>query len=300
MMLLAGTTRHLEDLDRQLSLAEDVDVTCIATRPPGQPRDDVYVLMDSERIARVDEFELAPFLTLRAADAQCMASSSDRLVVGLAGAHLAIVDRRDGAQSACPAFDSVAGRDGWGSPAGSGPEVRSIAVSADESWLVNVRLGGVWRSADAGATWREVVPRDTDVLEVAAGGESTVVAASAVGFGWSDDDGETWEWTSTGLEGTYCTAVALDGDLVYLSASSGPSTSDARIYRGSVGGGFEQCEGGLPASFSFDIGTAAVTAAGGKVAVGLPTGEVWRSTDAGTTFCRVTERVGHVRALRFA
>jgi hypothetical protein len=298
-MLLVGTTRHLEDLDRQLSLAEDVDVTSIACRSDGRRGHGVYVLMDHERIARVDEFELAPVATLAAPDAQCVASTDDRLIVGRVGAHLATIDLRDGSVAACGGFDSIAERDTWENPDGSTVGVGSLAVSARGSWLVNVRVGGVWRSADEGGTWRDVVPPDACVREVAAGADGTVVAAAAVGFGWSVDDGQTWQWTTEGLDDAFCTAVALDGDRVYLSASSGPSTSHARLYRGRVGGGFEQCDGGLPGSFSFDIDTATVSAADGRVAVGLPTGEVWWSTDAGATFSRVTERVGQVRTLRF-
>lgn len=297
-MLLVGTVRHLEDLDRQLSLAEDVDVTCIASRPPGRSGGGVYVLMDNVRISRVDEFELAPFTTLQTADALCMASSTDRLVVGRAGAHLATVDLRDGAESACPTFDSIAGRETWGGPGRSTLAVRSIAVTASGSWLVGVHLGGVWRSTDEGGTWSGVVPRDAEVHEIGVGGDGSVVAASTVGFGWSADDGETWDWTDEGLRVTHCRAVALDGDHAYVSASSGPGATDARVYRGQVGAGFEQCEGGLPSSFS-GIDTATVTAADGRVAVGLPTGEVWRSTDDGATFSRVTERLERIRGLRF-
>lgn len=293
-MLLVGTTRHLEDLDRQLSLAEDVDVTSIASGADG-----AFILVNQERIARVDEFDLAPVAALPLSDAQCMAPTCGRLLIGRAGAHLATMELSDGSVAPCATFDSVAGRDTWKNPGGTKPDVRSIAVSPNGSWLVAVHVGGVWRSEDRGATWRSVVPSSADVHELAASGDGTIAAAAAVGFGWSDDDGQTWQWTTDGLHDTYCRAVALDGDRAYLSASNGPSSQDARLYRGSVGGRFAQCDGGLPGSFSCNIDTAAVAAADGRVAVGLSTGEVWRSTDAGATFSRVTERVGRVRTLRF-
>lgn len=296
-MLLVGTTRHLEDLDRQFSLAEDVAVTAITRSCLGG---DVYVLMDGGRIARIDDYELAPVAQLAVTDAQSMAIADRQLVVGLADAHLLTVDPWDGSITPVGSFDSVAGRDSWENPAGPSPDLRSITVTPAGSWLVNVHVGGVWRSADAGGTWSNVVPADADVHEVVAGSDGVVVVAAAGGFGWSTDDGQSWQWTSDGLHDDYCRAVAVDGDVVYLSASSGPSTDDGRLYCSRLGGGFAQCAGGLPESFPFNIDTATVTAADGRVAVGLRSGEVWRSTDAGASFQRVTERVGHVQVLRFA
>lgn len=299
-MLLVGTSRDLADLDGQGSLAAGVDVTAIAAGAPTVPGGGVYVLTDRARIARVERSGLAPVATLPAADAQSMALADGRLVVGRAAAHLATVDLQGGTVRSLEAFDSVAGRRSWKNPAGPSPDVRSVAASPGGTWLVNIHVGGVWRSTDAGDTWRDVVAPDADVHEVAAGRDGIVAVASAVGFGWSVDDGRSWQWTRDGLHDVYCRAVALDGDTVYLSASTGPTTRDGRLYRGRLGGGFEQCAGGLPDSFPFNIETATVAAAGGKVAVGLPTGEVWRSTDAGASFRRVAERVGRVQVLRFA
>lgn len=298
-MLLVGTTRHLEDLDRQFSLAEDVVVTAIAPAGPHALGGEAFVIIDGERIARIEEYELAPLSQLSAGDGQSMAVADGVLLVGLADAHIVTVDARDGTLTPIEAFDSVAGRESWENPAGPSPEVRSIAVTPAGSWFVSVHVGGVWRSADAGRTWSNVVPPEADVHEVVSGSDGTVAVAAAGGFGWSSDDGQAWQWSTDGLAEVYCRAVALDGDVVYLSASSGPSADDGRLYTGHLGGSVQQCLGGLPDSFPFNIDTGTVTAADGKVAVGLPSGEIWRSTDAGASFRRVTERVGHVRVLRF-
>ncbi|MGH8979768.1 MAG: WD40/YVTN/BNR-like repeat-containing protein [Acidimicrobiales bacterium] len=298
-MLLVGTSTHLEDLDRQLSLAEDVSVDAIATNAPAGSGSDVYVLLDRGRIARVGDFDLEPVAKLPAADAQSIAVADGRFLVGRAGAHLSAVDV-DGTVTPLDAFEGVAGRDAWENPAGPSPDVRSIAVTAAGTWLVNIHVGGVWRSTDGGGSWQGVVPADTDVHEVVAGADGAVAIAAAGGFGWSTDDGLSWEWTSEGLHDVYCRAVALDGDTAYLSASSGPRSRDGRLYRGRLGGRFEACTGGLPESFPSNIDTGAVAAAGGRVAIGAPSGEIWRSTDAGSGFRRVTERVRSPRVLRFA
>lgn len=302
-MLLLGTTRHLEDLDCQYSLAEDVVVTAIAAGAPAAPAAPAaYVLLDGERIAGIDEFELVPIAELPkpGPPAQSLAVSDGSLLVGFAGAHLAVVDPRGGTVSAVDAFEHVAGREEWENPAGVTPDLRSIAVTDAGTWLVNVHVGGVWRSTDRGAQWENVVAPPADVHEVVAAPNGRVVAAAAGGFGWSTDDGRSWDWTAQGLHASYCRAVALDGDTAYVAASTGPSTSDARLYRCRLGGVPEPCGGGLPASFPFNLDTGSLAARDGHVALGTRDGQVWRSSDGAATFEAITERVGHVLVLRFA
>jgi hypothetical protein len=299
-MLLLGTTGHLEDLDRQISIAEDVSVCAIAIGTgPGAPG--AYVLLDADRIARVDEYELAPVARVGLARAQSMATFEGGLLVGLEGARLARLDLADGELSPVESFDSVPGRAAWENPAAPEPDLRSMAVTDAGTWLVSVHVGGVWRSTDQGATWTNVIVPDDDVHEVAAGQAGVVAAAAARGFGWSLDDGTTWQWTTEGLHAGYCRATAVDGDVAYVTASTGPSTRDGRLYRAAhLGDPFEPCGGGLPPSFAFNLDTGSLAARGGEVALGTPDGQVWRSEDRGATFAAVTERVGHVRVLRFA
>ncbi len=299
-MLLLGTTRHLEDLDRQFSIAEDVSVTAIATGT----RSGVwgaYVLLDGSRIARVDEYELAPLARVELGSAQSMAAVDGGLLVGLEDARLARFDLFGAEMSPVESFDSVPGRATWENPASPRPDLRSMATTDSGTWLVNVHVGGAWRSTDRGATWANVIEPDDDVHELATGRGGAVVAAAAKGFGWSLDDGATWQWTNEGLHGDYCRAAAVDGDVAYVTASTGPSTRDGRLYRADrLGSGFEPCTGGLPSSFPFNLDTGSLAARDGEVALGTPDGQVWRSRDRGEGFETVTERVGRVKVLRFA
>ncbi len=303
-MLLLGTAGHLEDLDRQLSIAEDVSVTAIAVGSGSASFVwGAYVLLDGDRVARVDEYELAPVAAVGSiGKGQSMAAFDGGLLVGLEGARLAELDLRDGNLSLVESFDAVPGRGEWENPAAPTPDLRSIAVTDAGTWLVNVHVGGTWRSTDRGATWTNVVPPDDDVHEVTAGraGTGVVVAAAARGFGWSLDDGATWQWTTGGLHADYCRAAASDGDIAYVSASTGPSTRDGRLYRARLGDQFEACGAGLPESFPYNLDTGSLAAHEGEVAVGTPDGRVWRSRDQGESFEAVTERVGRVRVLRFA
>jgi hypothetical protein len=295
-MLIVGTSEHLEDLDREYTIGEDLSVTAVAVASSG-PR--VFALLDCVRIVRVDALELAPVAELATADAQSLAADGATLVVGREGAHLVTVDVASGRIAELASFDAVAGRDGWENPAGPTPDLRSLAVTRDGTWLVNVHVGGIWRSADRGATWSCVVPSETDVHEVVAGADGPVAAAAAGGFGWSRDDGLTWEWTSEGLSAPYCRAAALDGEAAFVTASTGPNTRDGRVYRARLGTGFEQCRAGLPESFPFNVDTGCLAAHGGEVAFGTRDGRVFRSSDGGATFALVAERMRPVQAVRF-
>lgn len=301
-MLLVGTSDHLEDVDRQLSLAEDVRVTAIARETVDGVSPQVFALFDDERVVRVDGDGVDPVATLGEAEGQCLAADRRALVVGLAGARVAAIDPVRGELKPVPAFDVVAGRGDWENPAGPTPDLRSAAITDSGAWLVNVHVGGVWRSADEGATWANVIEPDADVHEVAAGSGGRLVVAAAVGVGWSTDDGLTWTWTDGGLHAPYCRAVAVDGDAVYVTASTGPSTTDGRLYRGRLGAGLlEQCANGLPQSFAFNLDTGSLDARDGHVALGARDGRVYRSSDGGTSFDLVTERVGgRVHVVRFA
>lgn len=299
-MLLVGTSDHLEDLDRQLSLAEDVAVTAIAREPACGLSRRVHVLLDDRRIVQVGENGVVPVGALEAPDGQCLAADGRTLLVGLTGARLITVDPVRGTVDPVPAFASVDGRAEWENPAGPTPDLRSAACTESGAWLVNVHVGGVWRSTDRGATWINVVAPDADVHEVCAGSGGRVVAAAAGGMGWSTDDGATWDWTDAGLHAAYCRAVAIDGDSVFVTASTGPSTEDGRLYRGPLGGPMEPCATGLPGSFPFNLDTGSLDARHGQVALGARDGRIFRSSDGGQSFEQVTERVGgRVRTVRF-
>lgn len=297
-MLLLGTTDHLEDLDRQFTIAEDVSVTSIAVGVDGGARG-VYVLLDGDRVARVDEYALAPVASVGPGNGQSLAVVEGGLLVGFENARLAELRLAEPGLSPVDSFGLVPGRATWENPAGRAPDLRSIAVTDAGTWLVGVHVGGVWRSADAGSTWANVVPADEDVHEVSAGRAGVVVAAASRGFGWSLDDGLSWQWTTDGLHAAYCRAAAVDGDVAYVTASTGSSTRDGRLFRARLGNPFEACRGGLPESFPYNLDTGGLAAWRGEAAVGTPDGQVWRSRDGGETYEMVTERVGHVRVLRF-
>ena len=307
-MLIIGTRAHLEDLDRSYTYARDVSVTAVAVGPfsggvgslmPGGPRP-TWSLLDKGRIVSLEQFDVTPFVSLPTATGQAMAAAAGgTLVVGLEEAHLLAISPA-GVVNEITAFDAVEGRDAWKNPAGPTPDLRSIAVSDSDAWYANVHVGGLWRSDDQGQSWQNIVPPESDVHEVVTGSGSTLAAAAAIGFGWSTDAGDTWTWTTEGLHDSYARAVALDGDTAFVTASTGPTTTDGRLFRCRLGEPLEQCSAGLPDSFPFNLDTGSIAASGGHVALGTHRGSVFRSRDSGTTWELAAQGLRPVNVVRFS
>jgi photosystem II stability/assembly factor-like uncharacterized protein len=220
---------------------------------------------------------------LEGAAATCLAAAAGDVLVGSSGARLF----RLGEHGLEPiaAFDLADGRNGWYTPWGGPPDTRSIA-NWDEAVYVNVHVGGILRTEDRGRTWTPTIDIDEDVHQVTTA-EGLVLAACAGGLASSTDRGATWTLRSEGLVARYSRAVAVCGDRILLSASSGPRGGGAAVYRGALAGGaLERCRRGLPESFDGNIDTfwldafpdgslAAFATADGRVFVTRDRGDGW-------------------------
>jgi hypothetical protein len=234
--------------------------------------------------------------------AHCLVDAGDGLYVGTSEATLLRLDPRSPERGLerVEGFDRIDGRDGWYTPWGAPPDVRSLAVSSDRALLVNVHVGGVWRSSDGGATWTSVVDVDNDTHQVHADpSNAEVVAAAAVGFGRSHDGGRTWEWSDDGLHASYCRAVALAQATELVTASEGPFSKRGAVYRrpASSDEDFERCRAGLPEWFPFNLDTFRLAAAGDDVVLGCEDGRVFGSADAGGTWDLLATDLGPVRCV---
>ena len=137
--------------------------------------------------------------------------------------------------------------------------VRWIAPSPDEPdlLLVGIELGGLMRSEDAGATWRDHAPgAQADVHSLAWHPSEPGRAYEAGGGGsaWSFDAGLNWRRVDEGRDRNYTFAVTPDRgdpDVWYVSASTGPFAAhrgrdaEARIYRWEGEGPWEDLTGEL-------------------------------------------------------
>ena len=215
--------------------------------------------------------------------ATCVASTPAGVIVGTEQAHLL---RLAGDQLLpVDSFDTTEGRGAWYTPWGDPADVRSIAVGGDGAIHVNVHVGGVARSRDAGASWTGTMDIENDVHQVLAHPTrpEIVLVASAEGFGVSRDGGDSWQLSTTGLHAHYLRAVAVAGEHVLVSASAGFHGRRSAIYRKPLDGGtrFERCAEGLPKWFDDNIDTACLAADGSLVAFGTSDGRIFRSRDAG-------------------
>ena len=215
--------------------------------------------------------------------ATCLMPTPAGLLVGTEQAHLL----RLTADGLVPveSFDSTEGRDEWYTPWGDPADVRSIASATDGTIHVNVHVGGVARSRDSGRSWAPTLDIESDVHEVLAHPTraEVVLVAAAAGFGMSQDGGGSWAFINAGLHAHYLRAVAVAGDTVLVSASTGPRGRRSALYRKRLDGGgpFERCQDGLPAWFDGNIDTTCLAAAGPLVVFGTEDGRVFQSQDAG-------------------
>jgi hypothetical protein len=232
----------------------------------------------------------------------CLEVGDGEVVAGTSEAHLVRVD--GGELRLVEEFERVEGRNGWYTPWGGPPDVRSFARGADGTLWVNVHVGGILR-AEAGGGFTPTIDPDADVHQVAAdpGEPRRVLAATAYGLASSDDAGATWSFATEGMHASYCRAVALAGETLLVSCSSGPRGSQAALYRRPLAAPeapFERCRDGLPEWFERNIDTACLDATGPTAAFGTSAGEVYVSTDAGATWTREAAPLPPVRCLLLA
>ncbi|MGH9136033.1 MAG: hypothetical protein ACRD0G_03175 [Acidimicrobiales bacterium] len=219
--------------------------------------------------------------------------ADDQVLVGTHDAHLLRLGD-DGTVELDETFDAVPGRERWYTPWGAPPDVRSIA--ANSGVLVNVHVGGVWR-AEPDGRWTEVVEVDDDTHQVDRVGDAVVVAA-AVGVGESHDGGDRWTWSTAGLHASYCRAVAVSGDWLLATASTGPGTRDGRLYRRRLGDPAAPFEptAGLRERFPFNLDTRQLAGtADERAALGTNDGELWWSDDAGAQWHVLTDALPPIR-----
>lgn len=230
----------------------------------------------------------------------CIADTRAGVVVGTSLARLFRVSG-EGLEPVA-AFDRVEGRDDWFTPWGGPPDTRSISED-DEVVYANIHVGGILRSGDCGDSWQPTIAIHSDVHRVVTGG-GHVLAASAHGLEVSPDRGQTWSTRREGLHATYCRGVAVCGDTVLVSASTGPGGQRSAIYRGGLrgsaqDGAFERCREGLPEWFDDNIDSYCLDAHpnGDLATFASSDGRVYVSTDLGAHWSELASGLPAVECL---
>jgi len=273
-LLLVGTEDGLWQDDRRL-----LNGHVVALAPAGTGD---WVAVADGRLAR----GVGADVELPGPAPTCVAAVDGAAVVGTAEAHLVRVDGRDA--RTIGSFDTAEGRSAWYTPWGGPPDTRSLAVAADGTLYVNVHVGGIVRTDDGGETWRPTIDVDSDVHQVVVAG-GRVVAATAYGLAMSADRGATWEFTEDGLHGAYARAVAVAGEWLVMSASTGPFTDRSAVYRrplaAAAGVPFERCTDWF--TENVDTGHLAAARDGRSVVLAAPDGRLYCSSDAGGSWERL-------------
>lgn len=210
----------------------------------------------------------------------------------------------DGARRFLTGFDAVAGRDSWYAGAAiidgklMGPPlgVRSMAATCDGAvLLVNVHVGGVPRSTNAGSTWRPTIDIDADVHQVCAHPTrpDIVIAAAAVGLCISRDAGATWTIEQEGLHAHHCSAVAFGRNDIFVSASTDPFTTQAAVYRRPIdsNGPLQPLGGGMPKWIDGVADTDCIASRDSMAAVIDRSGRLYMSYDDGATWSCPSDRL---------
>lgn len=290
--ILLGTTDGLWDVGNgECRRFEGREVQSLSRDDSG-----LMAIIDGQQIwqSRGDA-EWTQIATLETLNAVCLLSTAAGILVGTSEARLFLL--RDGTLQPVRSFDSVEDRGNWYTPWGGPPNVRSMAADPSGSLYVNVHVGGIVRSSDELESWQHTIDIDADVHQVLHdSGSSMLLAATGIGFAISADNGESWGFHTEGLHGTYSRAIAVAGDTVLITASTGPSTRKSAVYRRAVNSeeGFERCRGGLPEWFSDNINTFCLAALDSSVAFGTTDGQVYYSSDEGRSWNAIAEEIPRI------
>ena len=166
-----------------------------------------------------------------------------------------------------------------------------------------VEIDGLFRSQDAGSTWRPVgrglSSRDIHALMIHPG---RMLAATNNDLNLSTDGGETWQPLRVGqsLPWSYCRTLSQPlgrPDEVLLGIGDAPPGSAGLVARSTDAGQTWQAAR-MPGKANSTIWNFAVHAADARlVYASSVSGELYRSTDAGASWEKLAREFGEIRAL---
>ena len=224
----------------------------------------------------------------------CCMSVQDTIYVGTDDARMLRLGHGDSVLDPIDGFENVAGRDTWfagsaivnGQRVGPPLGIRSVAANSNGSVLfANVHVGGIPRSADGGRTWQPTIDINSDAHQVCAHqtNPDIVVAASAVGLCISRDAGTTWTIERDGLHALHCSAVAISGDDILVSAATDQFAAQGRIYRRPIrpDGAIVAIEDGLPTWINGIVDTGCIATNGSTIVLVDRAGTLYLATEFG-------------------
>jgi len=295
-VVLVGTEEGLY-ADGTPRALEDRRVDCISVAPEG-----IWGIVDGSGLWHEPTPREGRIVAeLDDETANCLLVTDGRVLVGASGA--SVFELVGGELVRMRTFDEAPGRLDWYTPWGGPPDIRSMAAGPDGIVYVNVHVGGVVRTTDGGGTWTDTLDIHADVHQVLADPEhpGRAYAATARGLAVTSDGADTWEFTTAGLDHSYCRAVARSDASVFVSASQGPGGGKAALYQLAPGGArLQRCTDGLPEWFSTNLDTFCVGARSGTVVAGDADGTVHVSDDDGATWQVIAQGLPAIRCVAVA
>ncbi|MBV9125902.1 MAG: hypothetical protein JO112_21335 [Planctomycetes bacterium] len=189
---------------------------------------------------------------------------------------------------------------------------RVTTLTADlanpETVWAGVEIDGLWRSRDAGRTWKAVgqglSSRDIHGLVTIPGNgrPSTLLASTNNDLNRSTDDGETWQPLQIGrsLPWSYCRGLAQQSgrpEVVFLGNGDGPPGTVGVVGR-SVDGGQAWQAAHMPGRANSTLWNFAVHPTDPDLTYASSvSGEVYRSVDSGASWEKLAREFGEIRAL---
>ena len=295
MRWVVGTDRGLVGSDGEAWLV-DREITALAWDGAGW-----LVLVDGRDVARAHGGDVDLLGSITDEIGRCVLPAADGVLVGTANARLALL--RDGTATMLDSFDAAPGRDTWYTPWGGPPDTRSLTRSGDGTLFANVHVGGILRANAPQDVWSPTIDIDADVHQVLADplDAGHVVAATARGLAETRDAGAMWRIDADGLHASYARAVALDGDRLFLSASTGPRGGRAAVYRREPGSdAFVRCDGSLPEWFAGNVDSHCLAAGGGAAIFATEEGRAFSSEDGGVSWREVLGGRGRITCVGIA
>ena len=176
----------------------------------------------------------------------------------------------------------------------------------DENILwVSAEIDGVHCSRDGGETWVRYdegfrFPDIHDIAIVNDDGKRRLLAATAVGFYSSSDDGQSWDWLRMDTPWQYTRGLKPRADLdgtVFLCNGDGPPGSTGRLLRSRDWGRTWE-DAGLPQPTNSTPWMVATNESDPSLLFACTNlGQMFRSTDGGERWSRLPRELGEIRTM---
>ena len=121
--------------------------------------------------------------------------------------------------------------------------VRDLRVAPDDPdrLYAGIEVGGMVRSSDGGASWKQLPGLNDDIhcVNLSAERPNSIYVATARAPYRSDDGGDQWEVINNGLQRRYTLHIAAapdDANLVLVTVSENAGRSNPQFYRSTDGG----------------------------------------------------------------